>query len=287
LSAVLRSAIVDHKFTSELSNIKPDELISKSDVDTWCELTPTNLSNGLPALDYIKLALNAGKHVITTNKGPVSLYYNELKKLANENKVTFQVEGTVMAGTPVINLLKGPLAGCKISKITGILNGTTNYILSEMACGKDYHEVLLTAQKLGYAESDPIGDVEGYDAMAKVKILARLALDVDLKEKDIFREGIQGITKDNIREACLQNKCIKLVSTLDASNGSLKASVKPESLPASNPLAGVNGNLNALTFTTDLLGDVTIIGPGAGKEETGFAVVNGLINTYQLQHNIH
>ena len=85
LSAVLRSAIVDHKFTSELSNIKPDELISKSDVDTWCELTPTNLSNGLPALDYIKLALNAGKHVITTNKGPVSLYYNELKKLANEN----------------------------------------------------------------------------------------------------------------------------------------------------------------------------------------------------------
>ncbi|MCF8405745.1 MAG: hypothetical protein K9H58_17500 [Bacteroidales bacterium] len=152
--------------------------------------------------------------------------------------------------------------------------------MSEMACGKNYQEVLQSAQKLGYAETDPTGDVEGYDAMAKVKILARLALGIALKENDIFREGILGITRNKFREAKAINKCVKLVSTIDTSNGGIKASVKPELLDASNPLAGVNGNLNALTFTTDLLGDVTIIGPGAGKQETGFAVINGLINIF-------
>ncbi|MCF8405849.1 MAG: hypothetical protein K9H58_18035 [Bacteroidales bacterium] len=120
LSSVLRSVELCHKFITDSTDLKLGELIAHSQIDIWCELTPSNLSNGLPAMNNIKLALKNGKHVVTTNKGPVSLFYDELNDLAKENNVTLQVEGTVMAGTPVINLLQGPLAGCKISKITGI-----------------------------------------------------------------------------------------------------------------------------------------------------------------------
>lgn len=264
-------------FTNNVINENTITLIKRSNTSVWLELTDTNLTNGLPALDYIRSALNSGKHVITCNKGPAFLQYKELQDIAKKNKVKFQIEGTVMAGTPVINLLEGPLAGCKISKVSGIFNGTTNYILSEMEKGKDYSEVLQSAQSLGYAEADPTGDVEGYDAMAKVNILSNIIFNQNLVNGDIYRKGISSITKEEVQKAKSENKRWKLIGRIEQVNGGFKASVKPEKIELSDPLANVNGNLNAITFTTDLLGDVSIIGPGAGKQETGFAILNELI----------
>lgn len=271
--------LAENKTSFSQHVVKEDtiSLIEKSEANVWLELTDTNLNDGQPALGYIKKALGLGKHVITTNKGPAFLHYKELTEIARINNVKFQIEGTVMAGTPVINLLKGPLAGCKISKVSGILNGTTNYILSEMETGKDYQEVLQSAQSLGYAEADPTGDVEGFDAMAKVNILSNIIFGKNLVNGDIFRKGISMITKEEIFKAKSENKRWKLIGRLAQENGKFKASVKPEKIDLSDPLANVNGNLNAITFTTDLLGDVSIIGPGAGKKETGFAILNELI----------
>jgi len=264
-------------FTQNLMNEDTTSLIKKSEATVWFELTDTNLKNGLPALNYIRKALNSGKHVLTTNKGPAFLHYKELQEIATKNNVKFLIEGTVMAGTPVINLLEGPLAGCEISKVSGIFNGTTNYILSEMETGKDYREVLKTAQSLGYAEADPTADVEGFDAMAKVNILSNIIFGKNLVNGDIDRNGITSITKEEILKAKSENKRWKLIGRLEQKNGELSASVKPEKIDLTDPLANVNGNLNAITFTTDLLGDISIIGPGAGKTETGFAILNELI----------
>lgn len=254
-----------------------EDLIKNKHVDVWVELTNTNLKNAFPAIDYIRLALNHKKHVITTNKGPAVLHYKELNNLAQKKGVNFLIEGTVMAGTPVINLLEGPLAGCKVSKVSGILNGTTNFILSEMENGNDFESSLLKAQQLGYAEADPSGDIEGLDALAKVKILANLILDQKIKPENIRHEGIGKISQIEINQAKKLKKSWKLIGSIEISNGSSRAYVRPEMVDLEHPLAGVRGNMNALTFTTDLLGDVTIMGPGAGKNETGFAVLNELI----------
>lgn len=274
---LIKQAEAGETFNKDKSQLDTIDLISESNVSVWMELTNTNLVDAFPAINYIKQALSSGKHVITCNKGPASLFYKELQELAFQKNVKFQIEGTVMAGTPVINLLAGPLAGCKISKVTGIFNGTTNYILSEMETGKDYHEVLKSAQSLGYAEADPTGDVEGFDAMAKVNILSNIIFGKNLVNGDIDRKGITSITKEEIQKARSENKRWKLIGKLELKNGKYEASVKPEKIDLSNPLANVNGNLNAITFTTDLLGDVSVIGPGAGKQETGFALLNELI----------
>lgn len=253
------------------------DLIRKEAVDIWIEMTNTNLDTGLPATDYIRYALSQRKHVISTNKGPASLFYKELKALAKENGVQFLIEGTVLAGTPVINLLEGPLAGCKVSKIAGILNGTSNFILSEMDKGLPFDDALHRAQSLGFAEADPSGDINGSDARAKIRILSNLLLFQELCNDSIYCQGIEDLSSKDINAARQQGKCWKLLGTIEVLKGTARASVEPVLLDKSHPLAGVNGNMNALTFTTDLLGEVTIIGPGAGKQETAFAVLNELL----------
>lgn len=271
------------KFTHHCIDLTVFDLIADLHVDVWCELTNTNLQHAFPAIDHIRHALGSGKHVITTNKGPAFLHYRELQELAEIQGVEFLIEGTVMAGTPVINLLNGPLTGCRITGIKGILNGTTNFMLSEMENGLDYEEALSKARQLGYAEADPVGDVDGLDAMAKVKILSNLILEKELDPPAIYREGIRGITREDIIRASNLNKRWKLIGCVEDHDSIPRAYVRPEMLDLDHPLASVNGNMNAITFTTDLLGDVTIIGPGAGKKETGYAVLNGLIRVNEAK----
>ncbi len=187
------------------------------------------------------------------------------------------IEGTVVAGTPVINLTEGPLAGCEISKIRGIMNGTTNYMLTEMEKGMPYAAVLKIAQEKGYAEADPTGDVEGYDARGKVTILANIVMGAGIKIDDVPCKGITGITPKDIETAKKQGKRWKLIGSIERKKDKIVASVNPEMIDLTHPLAGVMGATNALTFTTDLLGDVTIVGPGAGKIETGFAILTDLL----------
>lgn len=274
---MLKEAEAKQKFSKDIVDLNNVQLIKECNADLMCELTYTDLVNGGPAIDHCKAALESGKHVVTSNKGPAALLYPELKKLADANNVKFMIEGTVVAGTPIINLIDGPLAGCEISKIRGILNGTTNYMLSEMENGMAYDDVLKVAQDLGYAEADPTGDVEGYDARGKVCILANIVMDAGLKIADVSCEGITKITLDDIAKAKAENARWKLIGCVEKIDGKVYGSVAPEMVSLSHPLAGVMGATNALTFTTDLLGDITIVGPGAGKIETGFSILTDIL----------
>ncbi len=251
--------------------------IEESNADTVVEVTYTDIETGQPAYQHFRAALESGKNLVTTNKGPTALFLDELTELARSNEVEFRYEGTVMAGTPVLNLCESCLAGNTIREIRGILNGTTNYILTNMEEGKAYQEVLKKAQELGYAEADPTADVEGYDALAKVVILARSVLNAGISPSDVKRTGITGIKPEDVEEAKKEGKSWKLIGRVTAGGGIVSASVKPEKIDRADPLASVGGATNALTFDTDLLGDVTIVGAGAGKTETGFSLLSDIL----------
>jgi homoserine dehydrogenase len=257
--------------------------IKETNADIICELAFTDVKIGEPAITHCKAAFENGKHIVTSNKGPAALQYTELQKIAENNDVKFMIEGTVMSGTPVLNLVNGPLAGCEITVIKGILNGTTNYMLSEMEKGMTYDDVLKKAQELGYAEADPTGDVEGFDAMVKVIILSNVVMNAGISADDVDRQGITNITSEMITDAQKENSRWKLIGSIEKSGDSVIASVKPEKLPVTHPLANIMGATNALTFTTDLLGDVTIIGAGAGKIETGYSILTDIIEIHRQQ----
>lgn len=255
----------------------PIETIENSESNTMIEVTYTDMETGGPALDHVRTALKNGKHVVSTNKGPVANELRKLLKLAEDNDVYYRFEGTVLSGTPAINFAQQTLAGCKISEIKGIVNGTTNYILSQMEEGMEYEDALKKAQELGYAEADPTGDVEGIDAQGKTVILSNTLMDAGLELHDVEREGITGLTLEDVKEAVKNGYRWKLVAQTKRTDDGVKAKVSPEKLPMDHPLANVMGPTNALTFTTDHLGDVTVIGAGAGKEETGYSLLVDLL----------
>ena len=182
-----------------------------------------------------------------------------------------------MTGTPVFNCAEYGLAGNTINKISGILNGTCNFILSQMETGMSYEAALAEAQRLGYAEANPAADVEGRDALAKVVILANTLMGADLSPGDVPCTGISALTSADIETAEQENSRWRLIGTVERTEDGVRASVQPVKLPASDPLAGIQGPTNALTFSTDLLGDVTVSGAGAGRMETGYAVVADLL----------
>jgi homoserine dehydrogenase len=252
--------------------------IKETNSDTIIEVTYTDVKTGEPAITHIKAAFDAGKNVVSTNKGPVVKQAVELIEMARSKNVHYGFEGVVLAGTPVLNLVKYALAGNRIIGFKGILNGTTNYILTRMEEGLNYNDALKKAQDLGYAEADPTGDVEGLDALGKVVILTNIVLEKKLSWKDVERKGITKITVDDIKKAKEEGKRWKLIGSCEVqSDGSVKAKVWPEKLHLSDPLSGVSGAINALTFYTDELGPVTIVGPGAGKRETGFSLLVDLL----------
>lgn len=285
IDVLLESASLRKPFRENLREWDNLTMIKESNATTVLELTTTDLDTGEPAVTHCRTALKAGKNVVTSNKGPVALAYTELKKLADEKNVCFLFEGTVCSGTPVINLTEGPLAGCSITKIRGILNGTTNFILTEMEKGMTYEKALRTAQGKGYAEADPTADVEGHDARGKVAILANVVMRSSLKISGVSCKGIAGITQDDIRNAAENNRRWKLIGRIEKVGGEIEASVSPEQIDLSHPLAGIGGTINAVIFTTDLLGDVTITGPGAGSIETGFSIINDLIKINHVLQN--
>jgi len=252
--------------------------IRETNADTIVEVSWTDTKTGEPAISHCKAAFESGKNIVMTNKGPVALAYRELIELARTHGVQFRFEGTVMSGTPALRLALTSLAGCEISEIQGILNGTTNFILTQMEAGKSYAQALAEAQRLGYAEADPTADVEGHDAQAKVTILANVLMDAPLKPTDVACTGITSITPKDIATATAAGERWKLIGrVVRMADGSVVASVAPVRLPLTHPLASVGGATNAITFTTDLLGDVTLVGPGAGRKETGFALLSDLL----------
>ncbi|HEU5100013.1 MAG TPA: homoserine dehydrogenase [Roseiflexaceae bacterium] len=283
--AALLRAIQDQGHLRDLPgqhDSPPLDTIEQSDADVLVELSPTDLVSGEPATTHIRAALGRGMHAITANKGPIALHLAELRRLAADAGLYLGYEGTVMSGTPALRLGWSDLAGCEINELRGIVNGTTNYILTQMESGMSYTDALAEAQRLGYAEADPTGDVEGYDAAAKAVILANVLMDARLSLGDVERAGITTLTRDTIEAARASNERWKLIARVWRDGHRVRASVQPTRLPISHPLSGASGATNALTLTTDLLGDVTLIGPGAGGIPTGFAVISDILAMHLL-----
>ena len=254
------------------------ETIENSGANVLVELSFTDLKTGEPALSHMIQALASGMNVATTNKGPAALHFPKLLELSQAYGGEIGVEGTVMSGTPALAVGMNMLAAAGVTRIQGILNGTTNYILGEMENGADYADALQDAQAKGYAEADPAGDVDGFDAAAKVVILANLVMGKSMTMEDVSCIGISGITRAQIQSAQAENQRWKLIGTLENVNGQIQGSVKPVKLDATHPLYGVGGAANAITYSTDLLGDITLIGPGAGRIETGYAIIGDILS---------
>ncbi len=256
--------------------------IRESQADVIVEATWTNLEDGEPAMTHVRTAFQAGKHVVTSNKGPAALAYRELKAIADAHGVYWGIEGTVMSGTPALRLARAALAGCAISELRGILNGTTNFVLTQMEAGASYANALAEAQRLGYAEADPTADVEGFDALGKLLILAAAVMGRPMSVHQVRRRGITGLTPDNMRQAESTGKRWKLIARLRLVGDRAEASVGPEMIDVAHPLAGVGGATNAITYATDLLGEVTLVGAGAGRRETGFALLSDLLEIQRM-----
>jgi homoserine dehydrogenase len=262
-----------------------ETMLEQANADTLVEASFTNLQTGEPATTYVRKALSLGKHVVTTNKGPIALHFHELQSLAQEHGVRIGFEGTVMSGTPAMALGINLLAAAGIQRIQGILNGTTNFILSQMETGKSYENALVEAQSLGYAEADPTGDVEGFDAAGKVVILSNLVMGAKISMQDVDRKGITQLTAQDIQTAKEQGKRWKLIGAVENFGEQIKASVQPTALTVEHPLANVGGATNAITYTTRLLGEVTLIGAGAGRLETGYALLIDLLTIHGKTSN--
>jgi homoserine dehydrogenase len=227
--------------------------------DVVVEITPTNVQTGGAGLDHIRQALKAGRDVVTANKGPLVVAYRELAALAQRHSCQFRFEGTVMGGTPSMVLGLETLKAAGVKSVRGIVNGTTNYILTTMEAGGSYASALMKAQELGYAEADPTSDVEGWDAAAKAVILANALMAGNLSIGDVDREGITGISSAMIEQARAAGQRWKLIVEVSAEGAEVKASVRPQRLPVGDPLALVGGGMNALTYSTQAIGDVTLI----------------------------
>lgn len=241
------------------------------------EATPTNLRDAEPGLSHIVTALRKSMHVVTANKGPGALAGLDLLALARQQGVQLRMESSVMVGTPVLSAIQEGMAGASVQAVRGILNGTTNYILTAMAEGRAYTDVLAEAQARGYAETDPTADVEGYDALAKTLILAALVFNQPLKPEQVARQGITAINLTDIQRAADNGKRIKLIASIQRNGAQLEARVTPQALPLDDPLARVNGVTNALTIHADTLSEVTIIGPGAGAIQTAQGLLSDII----------
>lgn len=232
-----------------------------------------------PAYEFVKKSLLAGKSVCTSNKELVALYGAELVHIAKTKAVNFLFEASVGGGIPIIRPLNQSLTADKIEKINGILNGTTNYILTKMANeGSDFADVLKEAQDLGYAEKDPTADVEGYDACRKIAILTSLAYGQQVDYEDIYTEGITKITAEDFQYAGAIGAAIKIFGTSKKVGGKLYAMVAPQMVKSDNPLYAVNDVFNAICVTGNMLGDVMFYGKGAGKEATASAVVSDVVD---------
>lgn len=259
--------------------LSPLEIIQNSNADVVVELSHTNLETGQPAIDHCRAAFASGKHVVTANKGPVALAYHDLRQQAADAGLQFLFESTVMAGTPTIRLGMEALAGCRITAAQGILNGTTNYMLTQMESGMSYEEAFAQADALGYLEADPSADVGGWDAASKVLILAAALFGVQLRLEDLNVSGIEAITLEDVQAAAAAGERWKLIAEVTPEGGSVQA----RRISLTDPLAGVGGSVNAVSYTTETLGTVTLIGPGAGASQTASGVLADLLAIHRIR----
>ena len=234
-------------------------VIESGEYDVMIELTPINIMTGQPATDHVRRALQLGKHVITANKGPIAWHYRELRDLAKAQGVGFCHEATVMDGTPVYNLTKETLKGCRITEVSGIFNATTNFILTEMEKGVSFEDAVAEGRRQGFVEADASMDIDGWDASAKLTALMNVLMDVEITPLEIDRTGIGEITKDDIDAAKAQGKRIKLLCRGKVENGKPVGVVKPTLVDEHTLPAIMDATSSYVTIDTDLMGATTVI----------------------------
>jgi homoserine dehydrogenase len=232
-----------------------------------------------PARDYVLRAMRAGRHVVSANKMLLAQHGEELWRCAREHDVQLRFEGAVAGVVPVIRVLQETLAAAHVERVHGIVNGTTNYILTEMARGGlSYADALARAQELGYAEADPTDDVTGRDAAAKMAILARLAFSTPVTLDQVTYEGIEHITAEDVEYARDLGLGLKLIGTAERVDGGISVRVHPAFLYPGHPLASVSGAFNAVTVESQAITEITLSGPGAGGPQTASAVLGDVVS---------
>ena len=251
------------------------DMIENLEAEVLIETTSSNYKDAEPGMSHITSAMKHGMHVISVNKGPLALAFPSLMELAEYNNVLMKFSGTVGGGTPILDYAKNSLHGDRITSFSGILNGTTNYILTNMAGGMSFDAALNDAKKKGYVEADESLDLDGLDAAAKLVILANWVMGMKVTLPDINRTGIRNVTSADIKNAIKKNCAIKLIASCNK-----ELLVSPVEISVNDPLC-VNGTLNAIAFTSEHSGTQTIIGRGAGGIETASSIIRDLLDIRQ------
>ena len=259
------------------------EALSTLPADLLVETTPTNIKDGEPGMTHIQTALSHGRHVATAAKGPLVLRYKELKTLAEKFKVKLMISAATAAALPTLDVGLSCLAGTEVLSAEGILNGTTNYILTRMhEDGSPYGEALAEAQKMGVAEPDPSLDVEGRDTGNKILLIANEVFQAGLSLQDVAVEGITKVTLQDIQRAKEEGKVIKLIGKVEKKDGRILASVAPMALAANHPLASVRGTEKAISYLTDTMDRVTVSGGKSNPLGAAAALLKDIIRIYSF-----
>lgn len=274
--------LADGKNLTDLSAEAPAadafDFIRRCQADVLFENTPVNYTDGEPAVSHIQAALRQGMHVATANKGPVVHAYHQLSSLAKQNGVGFFHESTVMDGCPIFSLFRGSLPAARLLAFSGIFNSTTNLILARMEQGESFAEAVAYAQKIGIAETDPSGDIDGWDAAIKVSALVTVLMDVPFKPAQVDRTGIRHITPEMVQAALAEGCRYKLVCSARRTAQGVNARVYPEKVPADSPMYNITGTSSIVQFETDVLGLLTIIEDNPGPHTTAYGLLADFIN---------
>jgi homoserine dehydrogenase len=258
-----------------------DALFRAKEPGVLVECTPTNLRTGEPGLTHIRMALDSGWHVAAANKGPLVVDFAGLHQKAKENRVSLKFGGAAAAALPTLDVGLFSLAGAEVESIEGILNGTTNYIMNRMGESMNYRQALLDAQARGIAERDPSLDVEGWDTAAKLLLISNAVMGSNFALQDINVEGITDITIETVRAAIGEGKALKLLGRAGRQRGQFKAEVSPVALAPDHPLFGVSGTNKGITFFTDTMGTVTVIGGKSDPRGAAAALFKDIINIFR------
>ena len=256
----------------------PATLIESCNADLLFETTPLNPDSGEPAITHIRSALTRGIHVVTANKGPIAFAHRELELLASRHGAGFRFEGTVMDGTPVFNLVDSCLPGARVLGFSGVLNSTTNLILTGMESGQSFEECLAAAQRRGIAEVDAGYDIDGWDAAVKAAALANVLMDSDSRPSDVDRKGIRGTTFEDLKSAAAAGLAVRLVARAKQTADGVKLTVAPEEVPTASVFGSLRGTSNALVLETDLMGEIAIVETDPGVEQTAYALLSDMIS---------
>jgi homoserine dehydrogenase len=256
----------------------PFEFIRTCGADVLFENTPVSYMDGQPAVSYLRTALQAGMHAITANKGPVVHAYRELTALAVQHGRKFYFESAVMDGAPIFSLFRESLPAASLQGFSGILNSTTNLVLTRMEAGDSFENAVAYAQSIGLAETDPSGDIDGWDASVKVAALVTVLMGIPLKPADVARTGIRHLTAGDVLQAHKQGKRWKLVCSAQRKGASVEARVCPELVGIDSPFYGVHGTSSIVTFETDVLPQLSIVEGNPGPETTAYGLLADFIN---------